>query len=188
MSNKLGKTALHYYGGKAGYGSAVWIASQLPWEFETTYVETHGGMFGVGLVREPVRCELFNDLDERVVNWWRVLRDEPERFGWAVQCTPNSRAEFERALLRQDDPSLSDFDRALAFHVCVLQCINSGSNAAGASSWRRRKRPRGAYRGLGRWGSGRVQLLAERLYSVQLEQRDAVDLLRDFAEVEQGVL
>ena len=178
--------ALAYYGGKAGYGKAQWIASQLPWERDTTYVEPCGGMFGVGLARQPVKCELFNDLDERVVNWWRVLRDEPERFGWAVQCTPISRAEFERSIARMDEPSLSDFERALAFHVYAAQCINLGRAAHQKGNWRRRKRDGGGKSAA--WGPERVAMLAERMRLVQLERRDAVQLLDDFAEVEQAVI
>ena len=38
---------LPWYGGKAGFGKAEWIAGLLPWRKDSTYVETHGGMAGV---------------------------------------------------------------------------------------------------------------------------------------------
>ena len=168
--------ALSYYGGKAGGGKAQWIAAQLPWEEKSTYVEACGGMFGVGLARDPVMCEFLNDLDERVVNWWRVLRDEPERFGWAVQCTPWSRAELGRALERQDDPAVSAFDRAVAFHVIALESLSM--TATSTNRWRRFKFNRWS---IGRWDAQRVAMLAERMWGVQLEQRDAAKLIQDFS-------
>ena len=179
--------ALRYYGGKANYGKAKWIVPLLPWEFETTYVEIFGGMFGVGLARPPVKCEMLNDLDGRVVNWWKVVREQPDEFGWAVQTTPCSRREFEWAVGAVDDPALSDLERARAFHVIAHQGLALTARTAG--SWRRRRRPSlegGA--GLGRWRSGRVAALAERMWNVQLECRDGVQLLRDFAEIEEAVI
>ena len=176
--------ALNYYGGKAGWGKAQWIASLLPHEWRASYVEVFGGMFGVGLARPPVKMETLNDLDERVVNWWRVVRYQPSEFGLAVQAMPVSRAEFERSIVRMDDPSLSDFERALAFHTFALQAMNTGVATKG--NWRRRKRPnRGT---LGRWWVERVAVLAARMWNVQLECRDGVALLHDFAAVEEAVI
>ena len=175
--------ALRCYGGKAGYGLAQWIAGQLPWDKETTYVEPCGGMFGVGLAREPVMSEVLNDLDERVFNWWRVLRDEPERFGHAVECTPHSRKGFAWAVAAQDDASLSDFDRALAYYIVANQGLSL--SATTAVRWRRAKKH--TVGSMGRWRSERVTALAERMWNVQLECRDAVQLLREYADLEAGV-
>ena len=170
----MGKAkALGWIGGKVSYGKGDWIASLLPWEWNTTYVEPCGGMFGVGLARPPVKIELFNDLDERVVNWWRVVRDQSEEFGRLVEATPNSREEYEAQLAALDDESLSPLRRALAFHVVVAQSVRN-SPASGPKQWRRTLENRGS---LGRWRSERVALLAERMWNVQLEHCDAVDLL-----------
>ena len=35
---------LNYYGGKQGMGKAQWIASLLPWEHKTHYLEPFAGM------------------------------------------------------------------------------------------------------------------------------------------------
>ena len=68
---------LTYYGGKRGYGKAEWIASFLPWHSDSCYVEPFAGMAGVLFARQPVKVEVLNDLNQRVVNWLRVVRDEP---------------------------------------------------------------------------------------------------------------
>ena len=79
---------LSYYGGKQAQGKAAWIASLLPWSRESTYCEPFGGMMSVLLHRQPVRTEIYNDLDGNVVNgggrsapivrnlakWWRQCR------------------------------------------------------------------------------------------------------------------
>ena len=81
MTTKL--RSLPYYGGKA-LGKGKWIASLLPWEKKTLYVEPFCGMFNVLLQREPVQFEMINDVNDRVVNWARTVRDHPEEFGYMV--------------------------------------------------------------------------------------------------------
>ena len=129
-----------YYGGKRGYGKAEWIASYLPWDSDSCYVEPFAGMAGVLFARSPVKLEMLNDLNRRVVNWWRVVRDQPEEFGWLVEMTPKSRVEYQWALTAMDDESLPPLRRALAFHVAVDQSIIQSDNA-GMSSWLRRFNP-----------------------------------------------
>ena len=84
-----------YYGGKRGYGIAEWIASYLPRNSDSCYVEPFAGMAGVLFARQPAKPEALNDLNRRVINWWRVVRDQPEEFGWRVEMTPKSRVEYQ---------------------------------------------------------------------------------------------
>ena len=177
-------TALQYYGGKSGQGLGKWIASILPWEKKSTYIEPYAGMAGVLLNRAPVQIEILNDLNDRVVNWWRVIRDQPEEFIWLVENTPISREEFKLAISQVDDMSLTPIRRALAFHTCVSQCINSGDNVKN-SNWRRKFNPNGAYY---LWKSDKVAQLAERLRGVQLENCDALALLKRVVSLPQAVI
>lgn len=167
---------LPWYGGKQGYGKAAWICGLLPWEKESTYVEPFGGMASVLVTRAPVKHEIYNDLDGRIVNWWRVLRDKPEEFGWKVQCTPMSRIERELAYTVVDDENASDIDRALAFHIMVQQTPAQNMNRK--KTWRMVINANTGT--LGRWKSERVSLLAERLFNVQLECRPADEFLERF--------
>ena len=125
---------LSYYGGKRGYGKAEWIASFLPHTPDSCYIEPFAGMAGVLLARAPVKTEILNDLNGRVINWWRAVRDEPEEFGRLLEFTPFSRAEYEWGLSAMDDESLPPLRRALAFHVVVDQCIVHG-DSSGKASW-----------------------------------------------------
>ena len=52
-------------------------------------------MAGVPFARQPVKVEVLNDLNQRVVNWLRVVRDYTEDFGSLVEKTPISPVEYE---------------------------------------------------------------------------------------------
>lgn len=173
---------LPWYGGKSGHGKAEWIAGLLPWYKDSTYVETHGGMGGVLCVREPVGCEIFNDLDSRVYNYYVQMRFHKDRFAWEVQCCPHSRELHEWASRAVDDENGDAFDRAVAFHVVALQSV---AQHLSSLSWRRHFDPRV---GIGRWDSERVALVAERFWNVQLENIDAVLLLERLRDVDTAVV
>ena len=83
------------YGGKRGYEIAERIASYLPRNSDSCYVEPAAGMAGVLFARQPVKPEVLNVLNRRVINRWRVVRDQPEEFGWLVEMTPKSRVEYQ---------------------------------------------------------------------------------------------
>ena len=185
-SNSKKLVALPYYGGKSGYGLGRWIASILPWEKKTTYVEPFAGMAGVLLNREPVKMEIINDINERVINWWRVVRDQPEEFGWLVENTPVSRSDFTNAIEELDDMTLTPIRRALAFHTCITQSITSGDNNLRYSQWRRHLSP--DIGSLGKWRSERVARLAYRMFNVQLENCNAIDLLNRMSRYENAVI
>ena len=60
---------LPYYGDKQGYGIAERIASYLPRDSDSCYVEPFAGMAGVLFARQPVKPEALNGL-KRVINRW----------------------------------------------------------------------------------------------------------------------
>jgi DNA adenine methylase len=96
------RPALRWHGGK--WRLAPWIISHFP--KHRIYVEPYGGAMSV-LIRKP-RCyaEVYNDLDEAVVNLFRVLRcssDGPELHG-LLSLTPFSRSEFKQAYQAHDNP------------------------------------------------------------------------------------
>ena len=167
-----GYRTLPYYGGKRGYGKAEWIASFLPHTRESCYIEPFAGMAGVLLARAPVKREILNDLNGRVINWWRAVRDEPEEFGRLLEFTPFSRAEYEWGLSAMDNESLPPLRRALAFHVVVDQAINHGDARRG---WKRTFSP--IVGSMPLHGIDTIAALWQRLRYVQLECQDACDLL-----------
>lgn len=95
------RPSLRWHGGK--WRLAPWIISRLP--VHRTYVEPFGGAASV-LIRKPrAYAEIYNDLDDEVVDLFRVLRD-PERAAALEQLlrlTPFARCEFRAAYEPTDD-------------------------------------------------------------------------------------
>jgi DNA adenine methylase len=89
------RPVLRYYGGKWKF--APWIISFFP--PHRTYVEVFGGAGSVLLRKPRSRYEVYNDIDDEVVNLFRVLRD-PEQATKLIEqinLTPLSRSEFDLA-------------------------------------------------------------------------------------------
>ncbi|MCH7318694.1 DNA adenine methylase [Acinetobacter sp. ANC 5659] len=86
---------IRYHGGK--FRIADWIISQFP--SHKTYVEPFGGGGSVLLSKEPSAIEVYNDIDDEVVNLFRVLRnsDQREQLEQQLYLTPFSRVEFYQA-------------------------------------------------------------------------------------------
>ncbi|MBX5112704.1 DNA adenine methylase [Rhizobium lentis] len=95
------RPALRWHGGK--WRLAPWIIGHFP--SHRTYVEPFGGAASV-LIRKPrAYAEIYNDLDDEVVDLFRVLRD-PDRAAALEQLlrlTPFARCEFRSAYEPTDD-------------------------------------------------------------------------------------
>lgn len=95
------RPALRYHGGK--YRIARWIISHFP--EHRTYVEPFGGAASVLLKKPRSFAEVYNDLDDEVVNLFQVLRDPQlaAQLKHACERTAYARAEFELAYQPCDD-------------------------------------------------------------------------------------
>ena len=69
------------------------------------YVEPFFGGGSIFFAKDPALVETINDLDSAVMDFFRVLRDQPEEFLWLAQLTPYSRELYNecRATWR-DEP------------------------------------------------------------------------------------
>lgn len=96
------RPALRYHGGK--WRLAPWIIQHMP--RHEVYVEPFGGAASVLLRKQPSRIEVYNDVDESVVNLFRILRDpaRAEALRLAVTLTPFSRREFAACWAVSEDP------------------------------------------------------------------------------------
>jgi DNA adenine methylase len=91
----LTRPVLRYFGGK--WRLAPWLVSLFP--PHRVYVEPYGGGASVLLRKPRSRVEVYSELDGRVVNVFRVLRNPRTagRLKRALELTPFARAEFELA-------------------------------------------------------------------------------------------
>lgn len=162
---------LSYHGGKStGNPAGKWIAGMLPWEYNTTYVEPFAGMLGILLQRKPVRCEIVNDLNRDIINWWNQVRTNADEMARLIALTPLSRDEFKQAYALLKSGKGSDIERAHALYVVIQQSLIHGINGV---AWA----PNLSSTPSNRWTGVEVAPLAERLRDVQLECRDALVIL-----------
>jgi len=138
------------------------------------YIEAFGGG-GSLLLNGPVSdIEIYNDLDQSVVNFFRVLRDHGPELVRRVELTPRSRVEWLEASGTYNDDDLSDIERARRFYVHVRQSwCGMRTHWAGAPSLTESRRHASELRNRG------PQLLevAARLNHVIIEWLDFRDLL-----------
>ena len=101
------------------------------------YCEPYAGAASLFFARDPAPVEVLNDMDDRIVNLFRVLQDRErfEELRHRVMWTPYARAEFGRALdilkTGTDDP----VERAWAFFVALNQGF--GGKASTIGDWGR---------------------------------------------------
>jgi DNA adenine methylase len=89
------RSPIVWYGGKAKL--ADWIISHFP--PHNTYVEVFGGSAAVLLSKAPSRLDVYNDVDDGLVGFFRILADPATfpAFLWRVSWTPYSRVEYQAA-------------------------------------------------------------------------------------------
>ena len=139
------------------------------------YVEPFAGSLAVLLAKAPSRYETVNDLDGDLMTFWRVLRDQPAELIRTAHLTPHSRAEYE---LSKTLDGAADVERARRVWVRLSQ---SRSNSMNATGWRYRRQI--GHASMPEFIDGyatRMPAAAQRIKSVSLECRDAVDVIRDY--------
>ena len=141
------------------------------------YTEAFLGGGSVILNKPRQGPEAVNDLDERVVNLFRVLQDRErvKRLKYLLAHTPNSRSEWERARAMMDDPSLPPEERAWAF--VVVSVLGFGGKPNGGWGITNVDKPEGRKNPL----TSRLRKLGrivDRMRHVQIDSVDAVRFLK----------
>jgi DNA adenine methylase len=125
--NNVHRPALRYFGGK--WNLAPWVISYFPQH--DCYVEPFGGAASVLLRKPPAPIEVYNDLDGRIVNFFKVLRERPDDLINAINLTPYSRREFQLAI----DPAWDPLEDARRVAVIAGQS-NRGMGTIDPGGWR----------------------------------------------------
>jgi DNA adenine methylase len=141
------------------------------------YVEPFGGGGSVLLNKARSEVEVYNDLDHSLVNLFTVVRDNElfDEFARVLDWTPYSRENFVGSL---DFESVGDSVLAAVKFYTVLNQSISGKRLAGKWDWARAKTDNLA----DRWVLRQYKLGAvhDRLKHVQIECRDAIDILQEW--------
>lgn len=93
-------SALNYFGGKSRY--LDWLLPLIPDHEE--YFEAFLGSGSIFLNKKPAIVETICDKDGRLINFFRVLRDNPDELIYQLSLTPYSREEFQLAGEESENP------------------------------------------------------------------------------------
>jgi DNA adenine methylase len=170
----VARPALWWFGGK--WRLAPWLIEMFP--PHRRYVEPFGGAASVLLRKPRSYAEIYNDLDDDVVNLFRVLRDPDQaaRLKEALQLTPFARREWRDCYALTDDPVEG------ARRLVVLSFMGFGANSQSRANtgFRAYSDVRGTTPEQGwRYYPDSLAALTERLRGVVIEHRDAIDVMRE---------
>lgn len=85
----------------------------------TCYLELFAGAAWVLFAKSPSKVEVLNDIDEELVNFFRVVKYKPEELIQSFEWELVSRAEFVR-LANLDTSTLTDIERAHRFYYIIM--------------------------------------------------------------------
>lgn len=164
---------LRWHGGK--WKLAEWIIAHFP--PHRVYVEPFGGAGSVLLRKARCYAEIYNDLDDDVVNLFRVLRsDNASKLVEALRLTPFAREEFEQSYRISEDP----LERARQLIIRSFMGFGSnGHNAATKTGFRANSNQSGTTPALD-WNNYPEALgaIVQRLKGVIIDNKDAVAVMR----------
>lgn len=172
---KPNRPVLRYFGGK--WMLAPWIVSHLP--AHRIYIEPYGGAASVLLRKPRSFAEVYNDIDDDLVNLFKVLRDPDLAAGLCLglRLTPFSRREYQDCKVFTDDP----VERARRLVVRSFQghgpdacniTSRTGFRTDSFSSNRSAAKDWSTY-------PDSLQRIVARMDGVSIENRPALDLIRD---------
>lgn len=168
-----------YFGSKKRL--AVELCSDLP--PHNAWVELFCGSAALTFAKKPAHIEIINDLDKEIVNLFEQLRVNEKELCRLVALTPYSREELTRA--REPKPECCNVERARRFLVSAMMAINGvfGEERGGFSfsdSYARN----GKEARVNRWYNlpERISNVVERLRSVRVENKNAIELLAEYLQ------
>lgn len=99
------------------WGGKRWLAPKIVSLMppHDTYVEVFGGSGAVLFHKTPAELEVYNDVNNALVNFMKTLRERPDELARVLTLTPYAREELERC--RVDDGD--ELERARRFYVRV---------------------------------------------------------------------
>lgn len=168
------RPALRWHGGK--WRLAPWIISHFP--KHKAYVEPFAGAASVLMQKQPVAAECINDLDDVVINVFRVLRDPAKaaRLQELIELTPFSRTEFFACY----EPATDDVEQARRTLILSFQGHGSDAVTRGYTTGFRGKFSNGRALPAQSWASWSTAIphFTNRLRSVMIESCDAIEVMK----------
>jgi DNA adenine methylase len=155
---------------------ADWIISHFP--KHRVYVEPFGGGGSVLLKKPRAYAEVYNDLDEDIVNLFRVLRDKEssDKLEAALRLTPFARKEFEESAIETNDNiELARRTIIRSFMGFGADSVCNPSKTTGFRSNSNRSGTTPAHDWVSYWPC--VKHFTDRLAGVVIENKDAIEVM-----------
>ena len=142
-----------------------------------SYLEPFFGSGAVLFNKPPSAIETVNDIDGDIVNFFKILRERPDDLAEAISLTPYARDVFDDAHANR---CTDDFDRAYRF--AIRSKMGHGFKTYQRTGFKIDVYARERSYCVGCWNRlpGDLLDVAGRLKSVQIENQDALDLIRKF--------
>jgi DNA adenine methylase len=178
------KPPIPWYGGKA-----LVVDELLPYvPPHECYLEPYGGSGALLFAKEPSKVEAYNDLHGGVVNFYRVLRDKPQKLIELLNLTPYSREEYVHCWryierVRQGE-EYDSIEYARCFFTIARQSFGGilcrlyiGQKNPGGN-WSRSTQRNVALS----WANSidRLPAIHNRLRGVQIENKPALEVIKQF--------
>ena len=166
------RPVLRYHGGKWMIGK--WIISHFP--SHRIYVEPFGGAASVLMQKDRSFMEVYNDMDDDIVNMFQVLRDPKtaDRLCDLLRLTPWSRVEIVNSYKPVKEP----IERSRRTIVRAFMAFGTTSRRQGMTGFRG-KAERKNNTGINDWFNYPSSLAAvvDRLKGVLIEHRPALEVI-----------
>lgn len=165
---------MKYPGSK--WSLAKWIINFMPEHH--SYLEPFFGSGAVLFKKQRSNIETINDLDGNVVNLFECIRKDPERLAREIYLTPYARQTYEDAYKLAPR---NDFERARNFYI---RCnMGHGFRTTGEKvGWKNDVQGRERAYAANCWCKLPDEIIAaaERLRGVQIENKEATDVIQRF--------
>ena len=178
-------TAFSYYGGKSQHLRKFLYPHFPPEGSYWTYVEPYMGGLSVLLNKPRVKTEIVNDLNDDLVNFFRVLRERPDELIHQITLTPYARSEYAASA---PDPFDTSLERARKLFVRMHQGYGGlPVDVPSIRKWVHPRKPRcgdvSNVRGKESGFQNALSVLDQisaRLQGVAIECRDALTVIRQY--------
>jgi len=138
------------------------------------YIEPFFWGGAVYRAKQPATCEVINDVNMNVVNFYEVLKHDYLKLRSYIQKTLHSRETYKKALMVYESPRLfsdNPIIRARAFYVV---CNQGFATRIWSRGYDKAKRANTVQNKIDRFG----EFLTERIKYTQIEQNDALKVIR----------
>jgi DNA adenine methylase len=168
------KSILRYPGSKWNLADKI---SQLLPEHKT-YLEPYFGSGAVLFTKTPSAIETVNDLNDDVVNFFRVIKQDPEALAEKIYLTPYSRKVYDDAWKIRPE---NEIDKALNF--VIRSFMSYGFRPTEKSGWKNNVNGRERAYAVKCWNDlpKLIQEVTLRLKQVQIECRPAIELIEKYS-------